>query len=124
MKKTSQILAEFGDLCPHGSMIEPVMQESLQIRIRRMVKTHIVETPVGLPDFDDPENEPSKSMDLRPEADFHSDRFDKAEALISSAETKYKEQQAQAEIARRAKLAQTPDTGASVKTEPTGSQPQ
>lgn len=101
----------------HQSRIEPVMQEKLQTRIRRMIRTHIVETPVGIPDFDDPENQPSKSMDLRPEADFHSDRFDKAEQLYAEATTKYKMKEAQAEVARQATLKQ--QTGGDPSVNPT-----
>lgn len=116
MKKTSDILKEFGLMTTHDSFIEPVMQESLQTRIRRMIRTHIVETPVGLPDFDDPEGQPSKSMELRPDADFHSDRFDKAEQLIAEANTKYKMKEAQAEIARQATLKQQTGGDPSVNT--------
>lgn len=119
MKKYKDIVKEFGEFIDHDSRIESIKEDSLQVRIRRMVATHVVETPVGVPDFDDPEGEPSKSMELRPDADFRADRFDQAERLLSDANNAYKTREAEAEIARRAKLNQPTQTSSA---EPKGAE--
>lgn len=87
---------------PHGGGLQKFTSEPLGARIARMLATHTVEAATCIADYDDAPQEPSKSMDVRPEADMHLDPFDRAEMMFEKGLGKLEEQTLQQEIARQA----------------------
>lgn len=72
-------------ICSRRYRSQGVKAESLGSRIRRMVRTKVMEPMDGEQIFDDQPNEPSKAMDVNPIYDFHNDTFDLVENMHMSA---------------------------------------
>lgn len=94
---------------PHGGGLQKFASEPLGNRIARMLATHTVEAAIGVADYDDEPGKVTKSMDVRPDQDFHLDQFDRAEMMFEKGLSKLEQQTLQTEMAREAQATPVAD---------------